>query len=70
MMFAELLPFSGNLTLQPQVSNFSTALVYHSKDNSVMLYVFLFGHLMHIENEVFSKILIQRMIYTCRKSEK
>ena len=47
----KLLPFSENLTLQPQVSNIPIALAYSSIDNPAMFYVlfFWFGHSMYIE---------------------
>ena len=56
MIILELLHFLENLKFQPYVSNTSAALVCFLIDNTAMLYVFLFGHSMYIEIQVFSKI--------------
>ena len=56
MLNPELLHFLENLKFQPYVSNTPAALACSSIDNKAMLYVFLFGHSMHIEIQVISKI--------------
>ena len=56
MIILELLHFLENLKFQPYVSNTSAALVCFLIDNTAMLYVFLFGHSVYIEIQVFSKI--------------
>ena len=56
MLIPELLHFLENLKFQPYVSNTPAALACSSIDNKAMLYVFLFGHSMYIEIQVFSKI--------------
>ena len=55
MIILELLHFLENLKFQPYVSNTSAALVCFWIDNTAMLYVFLFGHSVYIEIQVFSK---------------
>ena len=56
MLIQELLHFLENLKFQPHVSNTPAALACSSINNKAMLYVFLFGHSMYIEIQVFSKI--------------
>ena len=56
MVILELLHFLENLKFQPYVSNTSAALVCVLIDNTTMRYVFLFGHSVYIEIQVFSKI--------------
>ena len=55
MLISELLHFLENLKFQPYVSYTPAALVCSSIDNAAMFYVFLFGHSMYIEIQVFSK---------------
>ena len=70
LLIPELLHFLENLKFQPYVSNTPAALACSSINKTPMLYVFLFGHSMFIEIQVFSKILIHCTKYTCGKSEK
>ena len=56
MLIPELLHFLENLKFQPYVSNTPAALACSSIDNTARLYVFLFGHSVYIEIQVYSKI--------------
>ena len=56
MLIPELLHFLENLKFQPYVSYTPAALACSSIDNTAMFYVFLFGHSVYIEIQVYSKI--------------
>ena len=56
MLIPELLHCLENLKFQPYVSYTPAALACSSIDNTARLYVFLFGHSVYIEIQVYSKI--------------
>ena len=56
MRIPELFHFLENLIFQPYVSNTPAARACSSIDNTARLYVFLFGHSVYIEIQVYSKI--------------
>ena len=49
MIFRSYYSFLEKSTLQPQIFNIQTVLACSAMDNQVILYVFWFGHSMHIE---------------------
>ena len=55
-LILELLHFLEILKFQPYVSNTPAALACSSIDNTARLYVFLLGHSVYIEIQVYSKI--------------